>query len=64
MSFQLDHASRRQLGYKLIDLINDFEFEAPEEAEALFKHALPMAQRIAALKRRAKQAAGANPCGR
>ena len=40
----------------LIDLINDFEFEAPEEAEALFKHALPMAQRIAALKRRAKQA--------
>jgi nicotinamidase-related amidase len=40
----------------LIDLINDFEFEAPEEAEALFKHALPMAQKIAALKRRAKQA--------
>ena len=37
----------------LIDLINDFEFE---EAEALFEHALPMAQRIAALKRRARQA--------
>ena len=37
----------------LIDLINDFEFV---DAEALFAHALPMAQRIAALKRQAKQA--------
>lgn len=37
----------------LIDLINDFEFEG---AEALFEHALPMAPRIAALKRRVKQA--------
>src|SRR5438105_2844949 len=37
----------------LIDVINDFEFP---EAEALFKHALPMAHRIALLKRRAKQA--------
>jgi nicotinamidase-related amidase len=37
----------------LIDLINDFEFEA---AAALFEHALPMAHRLAALKRRVKQA--------
>jgi len=37
----------------LIDLINDFEFE---ESEALFEQVLPMAQKIAALKRRAKQA--------
>jgi nicotinamidase-related amidase len=35
----------------LIDLINDFEFPGGEE---LFAHALPMAERIADLKRRAK----------
>lgn len=37
----------------LIDVINDFEFEG---GEALFEHALPMARRIADLKKRAKQA--------
>ena len=37
----------------LIDVINDLEFEG---SEALFEHALPMARRIAALKRRAKAA--------
>jgi Amidases related to nicotinamidase len=37
----------------LIDVINDLEFEGSEQ---LFKHALPMARRIAALKKRAKQA--------
>ena len=36
----------------LIDLINDFEFEG---GEALFEHALPMAHRIARLKKQAKQ---------
>ena len=37
----------------LIDVINDLEFEGGEQ---LFEHALPMARRIAALKKRAKQA--------
>jgi|SRR5215216_7021584 len=37
----------------LIDVINDFEFEG---GEALFEHALPMARRLAVLKKRAKQA--------
>jgi nicotinamidase-related amidase len=37
----------------LIDVINDFEFEG---GEALFEHALPMARRIAELKKRAKRA--------
>lgn len=37
----------------LIDVINDLEFEGSEQ---LFKHALPMARRIAALKKRAKKA--------
>src|SRR4051812_16185869 len=37
----------------LIDVINDLEFE---EGAQLLKHALPMAEKIAALKRRAKQA--------
>ncbi|HEY0379345.1 MAG TPA: isochorismatase family cysteine hydrolase [Pyrinomonadaceae bacterium] len=37
----------------LIDVINDLEFESGEE---LLKHALPMAEKIAALKRRARQA--------
>ena len=37
----------------LIDVINDLEFERGEE---LLKHALPMAERLAGLKRRAKEA--------
>lgn len=37
----------------LIDVINDLEFESGRE---LLKHALPMAERIAALKQRAKKA--------
>jgi nicotinamidase-related amidase len=37
----------------LIDVINDLEFD---EGEALLRHALPMAKRLAALKRRARQA--------
>jgi nicotinamidase-related amidase len=37
----------------LIDVINDLEFENGEE---LLRHALPMAERLAALKRRAKEA--------
>jgi nicotinamidase-related amidase len=37
----------------LIDVINDLEFDG---AEALLRHALPMARRIAALKRRARRA--------
>jgi nicotinamidase-related amidase len=37
----------------LIDVINDLEFESGGE---LLRHALPMAERLAALKRRAKQA--------
>ncbi len=37
----------------LIDVINDLEFESGTE---LLKHALPMAERVAALKRRAKAA--------
>ena len=36
----------------LIDVINDLEFEG---GESLLRYALPMAERIAALKRRAKQ---------
>jgi nicotinamidase-related amidase len=36
----------------LIDVINDLEFPGAEE---LFKHALPMAENIAAFKRRAKE---------
>ncbi|HKY05623.1 MAG TPA: isochorismatase family cysteine hydrolase [Blastocatellia bacterium] len=37
----------------LIDVINDFEFES---ADSLFQHALPMAERLAELKRRAREA--------
>jgi nicotinamidase-related amidase len=37
----------------LIDVINDLEFDSGEE---LLRHALPMAERLAALKRRAKGA--------
>jgi nicotinamidase-related amidase len=36
----------------LIDVISDFEFEGGEK---LFKHALPMARRLAALREKAKQ---------
>src|SRR5256885_3735672 len=38
----------------LIDVINDFEFD--ESAGDLFKHALPAAQKIAALKKRTDHA--------
>ena len=38
----------------LIDVINDFEFD--ESAGALFKHALPAAQKIAPLKKRTDDA--------
>ena len=37
----------------LIDVINDFEFE---DAELLYRYALPMAERLVELKRRAKEA--------
>ncbi len=37
----------------LIDIISDFEFE---DGEKLFKHALPMARKLAALREKAKQA--------
>ena len=37
----------------LIDVINDLEFESGEE---LLRHALPMAEKLAVLKRRAKEA--------
>src|SRR4051812_45027703 len=40
----------------LIDVINDLDFP---EGEQLFQFALPMAQRIAALKKAAKQAGAA-----
>jgi nicotinamidase-related amidase len=36
----------------LIDVINDFEFE---NGEKLFKHALPMAKKLAALRKKAKK---------
>ena len=45
-----DHAPAALL---LIDVINDLEFESGGE---LLRHALPMAERLAALKRRAKEA--------
>jgi nicotinamidase-related amidase len=41
------------LALLIIDVINDLEFDG---GEALLKHALPMAERIAKLKQRAKQA--------
>jgi len=37
----------------LIDMISDFEFE---DGEKLYKHALPMARRLADLKKKAKKA--------
>lgn len=44
---------KAEIALLLIDVINDLEFEG---GEALLHHALPMAERIAALKSRAKQA--------
>lgn len=43
---------KAEVALLLIDVINDLEFESGEE---LLRHALPMAERLAALKRRAKQ---------
>ena len=37
----------------LIDVINDLEFESGEE---MLRHALPMAERLAGLKKRAREA--------
>ena len=37
----------------LIDIISDFEFE---DGEKLFKHSLPMARRLADLKKKAQKA--------
>ncbi|HWT01308.1 MAG TPA: isochorismatase family cysteine hydrolase [Pyrinomonadaceae bacterium] len=44
---------KAEVALLLIDVINDLEFESGGQ---LLKHALPMAEKIAALKRRAKQA--------
>ncbi|HVF56981.1 MAG TPA: isochorismatase family cysteine hydrolase [Pyrinomonadaceae bacterium] len=44
---------KSEVALLLIDVINDLEFGSGEE---LLRHALPMAEKIAALKRRAKQA--------
>ncbi len=44
---------KAEVALLLIDVINDLEFEGGDE---LLKHALPMAEKIAALKRRAKRA--------
>lgn len=44
---------KAEVALLLIDVINDLEFD---EGEQLLKHALPMAEKIAALKQRAKQA--------
>ncbi|HEY0078031.1 MAG TPA: isochorismatase family cysteine hydrolase [Pyrinomonadaceae bacterium] len=43
---------KADLALLLIDVINDLEFDSGEQ---LLKHALPMAEHLAALKRRAKQ---------
>jgi nicotinamidase-related amidase len=45
---------KAELALLLIDVINDLEFSSGEQ---LLEHALPMAEKLAALKRRAKQAA-------
>jgi nicotinamidase-related amidase len=45
---------KSEIGLLLIDVINDFEFE---DGDALFAFAFPMADRILALKRRAKESA-------
>ena len=44
---------KAEVALLLIDVINDLEFSSGKE---LLKHALPMAEKLAALKRRAKQA--------
>ena len=44
---------KAEVALLLIDVINDLEFDSGEQ---LLKHALPMAERIAALKKRCKQA--------
>jgi nicotinamidase-related amidase len=44
---------KAEVALLLIDVINDLEFESGEE---LLRHALPMAERLAELKRRAKAA--------
>lgn len=44
---------KAEVALLLIDVINDLEFE---EGEQLLKHALPMAEKIAALKKSAKRA--------
>jgi nicotinamidase-related amidase len=44
---------KAEVALLLIDVINDLEFDSGDE---LLKHALPMADRLAALKRRAKEA--------
>ncbi|HEV3469405.1 MAG TPA: isochorismatase family cysteine hydrolase [Pyrinomonadaceae bacterium] len=44
---------KAEVALLLIDVINDLEFDSGEE---LLRHALPMAERLAALKRRAKEA--------
>jgi nicotinamidase-related amidase len=44
---------KAEVALLLIDVLNDLEFE---EGEELLKHALPMAEKIAALKARAKEA--------
>ncbi|GAB4450696.1 MAG: hypothetical protein Fur0044_46170 [Anaerolineae bacterium] len=50
----LNHApDQSEIALLLIDVINDLEFDG---GETLLSHALPMAQRLAALKRRAKAA--------
>ncbi|MGH9943442.1 MAG: cysteine hydrolase family protein [Pyrinomonadaceae bacterium] len=44
---------KAEIALLLIDVINDLEFDSGQD---LLKHALPMAEKIAALKRRAKEA--------
>ncbi|MDQ3803487.1 MAG: cysteine hydrolase [Acidobacteriota bacterium] len=44
---------KAEVALLLIDVINDLEFESGDE---LLRHALPMAERLAELKRRAKEA--------
>ena len=46
-------SGRKRDALVLIDVINDFDFP---KAEALLRHALPAAERIAALKERARRA--------
>jgi nicotinamidase-related amidase len=50
---KLSKVERRRRALILIDVINDFDFP---RAPSLLRYALPAAQRIAALKERAKRA--------